>query len=102
MSEHPNNEIFQAYLDGELTQSEHDVVDAHLRVCPTCEAELSQLRSLFRSIESLPSERLATDLAPSVMAAIQPRASWLPSTAVGELVAATAFTLALVLWLGGV
>jgi anti-sigma factor RsiW len=101
MSEHPNNETFQAYLDGELTQAEHGVVEAHLRVCPTCEAELTQLRSLFHSIESLPSEPLATDLAPGVMAAIQPQASWLPSIAVGELVAAATLTLALVLWLGG-
>ena len=101
MSEHPSNETFQAYLDSELTQSELGVVEAHLRVCPTCEAELTQLRSLFHSIESLPSEPLATDLAPGVMAAIQSRARWLPSIAVGELVAAAALTLALVLWLGG-
>lgn len=101
MSEHPNNETFQAYLDGELTQSEHGVVEAHLRVCPTCEAELTQLRSLFHSIESLPSEPLATDLVPGIMVAIQPRARWLPAIAVGELVAAAALTLALVLWLGG-
>jgi hypothetical protein len=102
MSEHLNNETLQGYLDGELTQSEHGAVEVHLRICPTCEAELTQLRSLFHSIESLPSEPLATDLAPGVMAAIQPRASWLPSIAVGELVAAAALTLALVLWLGGV
>jgi hypothetical protein len=101
MSEHPNNETFQGYLDDELAQSERREVEAHLRVCFTCEAELTQLRSLFHSIESLPPEPLATDLVPGVVAAIQPRGSWLPSMAVGELLAATALTLVLVLWLGG-
>ena len=101
MSEHPNNETFQGYLDNELTQPERRQVEAHLRLCPTCEAELTQLRSLFHSIESIPSENLAADLVPGVMAAVQPRANWLPTIAVGELVAAAALTLALVLWLGG-
>jgi len=100
MSEHATNETLQEYLDGELTQPELGQVEAHLRVCPTCEAELAHLRSLFHSIESLPSEPLAIDLSPSVMAAIQSRTSWLPSIAVGELVAAAALSLALVLWLG--
>ena len=35
------------------------------------------------------------------MAAVKSRANWLPTIAVGELVAAAALTLALVLWLGG-
>jgi len=102
MSEHPNNETFQGYLDDELTQPERHQVEAHLRICPTCKAELTQLRSLFHSIESIPSVTLDADLAPGVMAAVQPRANWLPSIAAGELVAAAALTLALVLWLGGV
>jgi hypothetical protein len=101
MSDHPNNETLQGYLDGELAQSERRELEAHLRVCATCEAELTQLRGLFHSIESLPSKPLATDLTPSVMAAIQPRGSWLPSIAVGELLAAAALTLVLVLWFGG-
>ena len=101
MSEHPNNETFQGYLDDELTQPERRQVEAHLRICQTCEAELTQLRSLFHSIESIPSETLEEDLVPGVMAAVQPRANWLPSIAIGELVAAAALTLALVLWLGG-
>ncbi len=101
MSEHPNNETFQGYLDNELTQPERRQVEAHLRLCPTCEAELTQMRSLFHSIESIASENLAADLVPGVMAAVQPRANWLPTIAVGELVAAAALTHALVLWLGG-
>jgi hypothetical protein len=76
-------------------------MEDHLRVCSICEAELTQLRSLFLSIESLPSEPLATDLIPSVLAAVQPSTKWLPSIVVGELAAAAALTLALVLWLGG-
>ena len=101
MSEHPNNETFQGYLDDELTQPERRQVEAHLRICPTCEIELAQLRSLFHSIESIPSEMIEEDLVPGVMAAVQPRANWLPSIAIGELVAAAALTLALVQWLGG-
>ena len=101
MNEHANNETFQGYLDDELTQPERRQVEAHLRICPTCEAELAQLRGLFHSIESIPSEPLDKDLVPGVMAAVQPRPNWLPSVAVGELVAAAALTLALVLWLGG-
>ena len=98
MSEHPSHESLQAYLDGELTQRERRDLEAHLQVCPDCAAELAQLRSLFQSIESLPSEPLAADLAPGVMAAVRPR---IPQLALGELLAAAALTAGLVLWLGG-
>ncbi|MFV1858851.1 MAG: anti-sigma factor [Anaerolineales bacterium] len=98
MSEHPIDETLQVYLDGELTQQEVRALEAHLQICPECAAELTRLRSLFLSIESLPSEPLATDLAPGVMAAVRPR---IPSLAFGELLAAAALTAGLVLWLGG-
>ena len=101
MGEHRNTEAFQAYLDSELSDVERGELEAHVAACPSCESELDQLRSLFQSIESLPNEPLATDLIPGVMEALRPRSSWLPSIAVGELVAAAALTLALVLWLGG-
>ena len=101
MSEHSNVETIYAYLDGELTQQEARALEAHLRSCPECAGELERQRSLFRSIESLPSEPLATNLAPGVLAAIRPRRDWLQSLAIGELLAAASLTTALILWLGG-
>ena len=101
MSEHSNVETIYAYLDGELTQQEAFALEAHLRTCPECAGELEHQRSLFRSIESLPSVPLGTNLAPGVMAAIRPRRDWLQSLVLGELLAAASLTTALVLWLGG-
>ncbi len=98
MSEHPSNGTLQAYLDEELSHQEGRELEAHLQVCPECAAELTQLRSLFQSIESLPSESLATDLAPAVLTAVRSR---IPSLALGELLAAAALTAGLVLWVGG-
>ena len=98
MNKHPSDESLQSYLDGELSHQERRELEAHLQVCPECAAELAQLRSLFQSIESLPSEPLATDLAPGVMAAVRLR---IPSLALGELLAAAALTAGLVLWVGG-
>ena len=101
MSEHSNVETIYAYLDGELTQQEARALEAHLRTCPECAGELEHQRSHFRSIESLPSVPLGTNLAPGVMAAIRPRRDWLQSLALGELLAAGSLTIALILWLGG-
>ena len=101
MSEHLSDGTLQAYLDGELAHQEGHELEAHLQACPECAVELTRLRSLFRSIESLPSEPLASDLAPVVMAAVRPRSAWLPSLALGELLAAVALSMALILWLGG-
>jgi len=102
MREHPNDDTLQAYLDDELAKRERVGLETHLQACPECKADLARLRSLFSSIESLPSEALTTDLVSSVLAAIRPNANWLPSLALGELLAAAALTLVLVLWLGGV
>lgn len=101
MSEHPNIETLHTYLDGELTQREARALEVHLRACSDCAAELTRQRSLFQSIESLPSEPLARNLASGVMAAIRPRPNWIRSLAFGESLAAASLTTALILWLGG-
>jgi len=101
MSEHPNLETLHTYLDGELTQREARALEGHMRACPDCAAELKRQRILFQSIENLPSEPLATNLVPGVMAAIQPRTDRIRSLAIGELLAAASLTSALILWLGG-
>ena len=98
MDKHPDNDTLQAYLDGELSLDDTRDMEAHLRSCARCEAELAQLNRLFQAIESVPSEPLKTDLAPEVVNDLRPR---LPTLAIGEFLLAAALTLVLVLGLGG-
>jgi len=55
-----------AYLDGELAAEPMRALDAHLRTCPTCSADVLARVQLKRSVKaagapsfSRPSERLA-------------------------------------------
>jgi Putative zinc-finger len=58
MSECPNNLRLSAYHDGELDESGRAEVERHLRDCPSCAAELAQLREMSRLFASQESPRL--------------------------------------------
>ncbi len=47
------SERLDAYLDGELAPREALAVQAHLRECPRCAAELQELQRLSEAVQSL-------------------------------------------------
>ena len=98
MTNHPETEALQAYIDGELPSDEMSQLEAHLQSCSACESEVAELRELFATIESVPSEPMRIDLAPKVLDSIRPK---LPSLAIGEFLLAAALTAAMVIWFGG-
>jgi anti-sigma factor RsiW len=91
-------EILDALLDEQLTPSERADARAHLVACADCRAELDARRQLFAALDALADDPLAVDLAPRVLAQIEPmpRAWWIAALIVAETVAA----IALAVWLG--
>ena len=53
-------QILSAYHDGELTDAERIRVEAHLRDCPTCSAELASIRESSRMLREAPFDELTT------------------------------------------
>lgn len=101
MPEHLSQDQIHALLDHELEPFELQALEAHLAACADCQGELAAAMSLFETIGGLPDERLAVDLAPGVLAAIQPAPHWLRSLAFGELLVALAVGIGLLLGVGG-
>jgi anti-sigma factor RsiW len=62
-----------AYLDDETPPELCREVEAHLRVCAACQAELAGLRRLDRALATLPAPD-PPDLAPRVLARVRPPA----------------------------
>jgi len=58
----PENELFSAYLDGELTAAEQAKVERLLATSPAARQLVDELRALSASLQSLPVERLEGDL----------------------------------------
>ncbi len=63
----PENELFSAYLDGELTAAEEVEVERLLRESPAARQLLDELRALSNSLQALPSRKLDEDLGPHVL-----------------------------------
>jgi len=59
------------YLEGDLPLQQRALVDAHLDVCPSCAAELKELRGTIALLRSLPEVEPPQGLAGRVMARIQ-------------------------------
>jgi hypothetical protein len=70
---HLSEETLNEYLEDALVPSARADADAHLAVCAVCMAELTQLRSLFAEIKSLPEATLQRDLSPVVVARLDNR-----------------------------
>lgn len=74
MSDHPNEQTLNMYLDDELSADEREHVDAHLAGCDACRAEMQALQGLFTALEELAlASDPAPDLVPGVLAHIRPR-----------------------------
>lgn len=67
MSYHPDNELFSAYLDGELTAEEEAQVERVLASSPAARQLLDELRNLSQTLQTLPAQKLAEDLSPHVL-----------------------------------
>jgi hypothetical protein len=61
---------FSAYLDGAVTGREMHAIAAHLRSCPVCDEEFSNLREMQRSLASLRSLKPPADLGLKLRVAI--------------------------------
>jgi len=46
--------LLPLYIDNALTFGEKQIVEEHLKECPTCRAQLKSLSSMVKIIESLP------------------------------------------------
>jgi hypothetical protein len=93
---HVNAELFSAHLDDQVTAAERARLDAHLRGCAACQAELDGLRqtvTLLRAMPRVPVPRAFT--LSEVQVGIRrpsPRTAWLGGAARG-LAAVTAVVL---------
>ncbi len=67
MDELRQNELFSAYLDGELNADERAEVEKLLAGNPAARQLLEELRALSVTLQSLPQESLAEDLMPEVL-----------------------------------
>lgn len=63
----PENELFSAYIDGELTADEQAEVEQILNDNPEAQQLVDELRSLSTSLQSLPAYKLDEDLAARVL-----------------------------------
>jgi len=46
--------LLHLYIDNTLTSGEKQMVEGHLKECPTCQAELKPLYSIIKMVGSLP------------------------------------------------
>jgi anti-sigma factor RsiW len=67
MSDLPENELFSAYIDGELTADEQAEVEQILAENPEARQLVDELRALSSNLQTLPSYKLDEDLAARVL-----------------------------------
>lgn len=67
MSKFPDDEVLSAYLDGELSDTERDEVDAWLKADPTARHTLDELRAVRDLVGTLPHQTVGEDLTARVL-----------------------------------
>ncbi|NUQ60947.1 MAG: hypothetical protein HUU20_00555 [Pirellulales bacterium] len=67
MKDVPENELFSAYLDGELTVDEQAEVEELLAASPPAHQLLDELRALSATLQSLPARKIGVDLGDAVL-----------------------------------
>jgi len=89
---HLSSEILNALLDQRLADSERGDAQAHLAACAGCRAELAALEQVAAALTALAPEPVPVDLAPRVLAQIEPvqRARWIALLIIVEAAAAIA------------
>jgi hypothetical protein len=56
---HLSYELMADYIDDRLSDLDREISESHIQICPRCEVELSDLKSIRASMESSPAERYA-------------------------------------------
>ena len=67
MNDLPQNELFSAYLDGELSAAEQAEMERLLATSPAARQLLDELHALSNTLQSLPQEKLGEDLSQHVL-----------------------------------
>jgi transposase len=70
---HLSQEAVYELLDGTLGPEARSEAELHLRTCPECTHHLRRAQRLFGQLKQAPQPRMARDLSPNVVAAIQAR-----------------------------
>lgn len=68
---HPNEELLQAFLDGDVPKRERRRIEEHVESCARCSDELAHWRGLFEGLDALPMHRPSADFEARVMAGVQ-------------------------------
>ena len=63
----PENELFSAYLDGELSAEEQAEVEQLLATSPAARQFMDELRAISAGLQALPTRRLQADLSDKVL-----------------------------------
>lgn len=74
---HPPPERLEAFVEESLDQAARRVVGSHLATCERCRSEVTELRSLFEALASLPDVAPAVGFADRVMRQVHVRHPWL-------------------------
>ena len=95
---HLTDEQMNLFLDEGLADAERTRAQAHLAECVECHAELEALTRIAQTLDALSDDPIPADLAPRVLAQIEPArpARWIAALIVAE----TAAAIALAVWLG--
>lgn len=67
MNDLPQNELFSAYLDGELSAAEQAEMERLLATSPAARQLIEELRALSTTLQALPQEKLGEDLSRQVL-----------------------------------
>ena len=94
--EHLTEEQLHDFVDGALLPPVQAAATVHIAACAQCRQKVQNLRSVSAWLALLPETTLQKDLAPAIMASLQPAPlpRWLP-----PLLASQAFLGLLLLWL---
>ena len=83
MKDVPENELFSAYLDGELTAAEQAEVEQLLARSPAARQLLEDLRALSSKLQALPQYKLGEDLSREVLGVAERRVLTTPAPTPG-------------------
>lgn len=72
MNRHPDFELLQDYLDGELVPEQARAIEAHLAECADCAREVASFRLVFERLENLPLFEPSPALVDRVLAEAMP------------------------------
>ena len=67
MKDEPENELFSAYLDGELTADEQSEMEQLLATSPAARQLVEELRALRSTLQALPPHRIGEDITQQVL-----------------------------------